>query len=114
MCNIAILSHCLADILGSHDTCLKFKRKAISYLIVSPVSSIDYLNAFSAAGECRRQVKNAKNYFKKNVNIVEFHNDIWNHHEKYIQISTNIPGYYYYYYYYCAALQSIVVNIIGY
>ena len=29
---------------------------------------------------------------KKNVNILEFHDHIWNYHEKYIQISTNIPG----------------------
>ena len=29
---------------------------------------------------------------KKNVNIVEFHAHIWNHREKYIQKSTNMPG----------------------
>ena len=28
----------------------------------------------------------------KNVKIVEFHYHIWNHHEKCIQISTNMPG----------------------
>ena len=28
----------------------------------------------------------------KNVNILEFHDHIWNHHEKFIQISTNMPG----------------------
>ena len=28
----------------------------------------------------------------KNVNIVEFHDHIWNHHEKCIQQSTNMPG----------------------
>ena len=32
------------------------------------------------------------NKFVKNVEIVEFHDHIWNHHEKYIQISTNMPG----------------------
>ena len=47
-------------------------------------------NAFHAADECRRQVKNLTK-FVKNVEIVEFH-DIWNHYEKYIEISTNIPG----------------------
>ena len=26
----------------------------------------------------------------KNVNILEFHDHIWNHYEKYIEISTNI------------------------
>ena len=28
----------------------------------------------------------------KNVNIVKFHDHIWNHHEKCIQISTNMPS----------------------
>ena len=28
----------------------------------------------------------------KNVKIVEFHDHIWNHQEKCIQISTNMPG----------------------
>ena len=50
-------------------------------------------NAFHAADECRRQVKKLTT-FVKNVNIVEFHyqSDIQNHDEKYIQISTNMPG----------------------
>ena len=30
--------------------------------------------------------------FVKNVRIVEFHDHIWNHNEKRIQISTNMPG----------------------
>ena len=30
--------------------------------------------------------------FVKNVNILEYHDHIWNHHEKYIQISINMPG----------------------
>ena len=42
-------------------------------------------NAFHAASECRRQVKNDTNIVK-NVKIVEFHDHIWNHHEKYIEI----------------------------
>ena len=29
-------------------------------------------------------------FCKQNVKIVEFHDNIWNHHEKYIQIRTNI------------------------
>ena len=49
------------------------------------------LNAFHAAGECRRQVKNLTNLVK-NGKIVEFHVHIWIHHKKCIQISTNIPG----------------------
>ena len=49
-----------------------------------------YLSAFHAAGECRRQVIDVTN-FVKNVNIMEFHGHIWNHHEKCIQICTNMP-----------------------
>ena len=41
--------------------------------------------------ECRRQVKKFTD-FVKNVKIVEFHYHIRNHHEKCIQISTNMPG----------------------
>ena len=51
------------------------------------------VNNYHAAAECRRQVKNGKKKIgKKRVKIVEFHDHIWNHHKKYIQISTNIPG----------------------
>ena len=39
----------------------------------------------------RRQVKQIT-HFVKNVKIVEFHDNIWNHREKYIKISTNIPS----------------------
>ena len=35
--------------------------------------------------------KNCTKMVKK-VKIVEFHDHIWNHHEKCIQISTNMPG----------------------
>ena len=31
-------------------------------------------------------------FCKKIVKIVEFHDHIWNRHEKYIKISTNMPG----------------------
>ena len=48
------------------------------------------LNTYHAAGECRRQVKNWTT-FVKNVESEEFHH-IWNHNEKCIQISTNMPG----------------------
>ena len=47
--------------------------------------------AFHAAGECRRRVKYLTNVVK-NVNILEIHDHIWNHHEKHIEISTNWPG----------------------
>ena len=30
--------------------------------------------------------------FAKNVKIGEFHGHIWNHHEKCIHLSTNMPG----------------------
>ena len=46
--------------------------------------------ALHQTGECRRQVKNVTNLVK-NVNILEFHDHIWNNHEKYIEISTNMP-----------------------
>ena len=52
----------------------------------------DFLNAFRATGECRRQVKNVPNLVKYYFKIVEFHDHIWNHHEKCIQISTNMPS----------------------
>ena len=60
------------------------------YIPMEEAGHID-INAFHAAGECRRQV-NRITYFVKNVKIVEFHDHIWNHHEKCIQISTNMPG----------------------
>ena len=41
--------------------------------------------------KCRRQVKNVTNWLK-NVRFAEFHDHIWNQHEKYIEISTNIPS----------------------
>ena len=50
-----------------------------------------YLNTYHAAGECRRQVKDLRNVVK-NVKIVEFHYHFWNHHEKCIQMSTNMPS----------------------
>ena len=55
------------------------------------MATCDYFNAFHTAGECRRQVKNVTNLFKK-VNILEFHDHIWNHHDKCVQQSTNMPG----------------------
>ena len=52
---------------------------------------LNLLNAFHAAGECRRQVKYLTNLVT-NVEIEEFHDHIWNHCEKYIEISTNMPA----------------------
>ena len=49
------------------------------------------INTFHAAGMSRRQSKNVTKV-SKNFNILEFFNHIWNHHEKYIQISTSMPG----------------------
>ena len=40
----------------------------------------------------------------KNVKIVEFHDLIWNRHEKYFEISTNIPVM-------CSLIHEIAVNI---
>ena len=50
-----------------------------------------HVNTYHAAGECRRQVKNVTNVVT-NVKILKFHDRIWNHRDKRIQISTNIPG----------------------
>ena len=44
-----------------------------------------------AAGVSRRQVQNFTNNLK-NVNILELHKHILNHHEKCIRINTNMPG----------------------
>ena len=52
---------------------------------------VKMLNAFHAAGECRRHVQNCTTNVK-NVKIVELYYQIWIHHEKCIQISTNMPG----------------------
>ena len=49
------------------------------------------LTLYHVAGVSRRQVQNCTKMFK-NINIVEFHYHIWNHNEKYIPISTNMPG----------------------
>ena len=61
------------------------------YMVNSAFHHIQSVNAFHAAGECRRHVKKLT-HFVQNVKIVEFHDHIWNHHEKYIQTSTNMPG----------------------
>ena len=62
------------------------------YTIQFRYSILDsYINAFHATGECRRQVKNDTN-FEKNVKIVKFHDHIWNHLKKHIEMSTNMPG----------------------
>ena len=45
-------------------------------------------NTYHAAGVSRRQ----KQHFTQKSNILEFHDHIWNHHEKCIQKSTNMPG----------------------
>ena len=39
----------------------------------------------------RRQIGNSHKIVK-NVKIVKSRDNIWNHHEKYIKISTNMPG----------------------
>ena len=46
----------------------------------------------SASGASRRQDTNFTKVSKQKVKILEFGNYIWNHHEKCIQISTNMPG----------------------
>ena len=51
----------------------------------------DKLNAFHAASECRLQATKLTK-FVKNVEIVKVHDHIWNHNEKCIQLSTNMPS----------------------
>ena len=49
------------------------------------------INIHQVAGVSRRQInKNTKMF--KNVNIIEFSYFSWNHHEKCIEISTNMPS----------------------
>ena len=49
-------------------------------------------NTFLSEVFSRRQVQNFTN-FVKNLKIVEFHDYIWNHYEKCIQISTNMDSF---------------------
>ena len=49
------------------------------------------INTYRAAREGRQHVQNCKRIVQK-LNIIEFHDHIWNHHEKCIQISTNMPS----------------------
>ena len=58
--------------------------------------SIGYLRVWKScftwhASAGRRQIQKITN-LKNNVNIVKLHEYIWNHHEKCIQKSTNMPG----------------------
>ena len=46
---------------------------------------------YHAAGMSRRQVQNVPKCSKM-LRFLEFHDHIWNHHEKCIQISTSMPG----------------------
>ena len=47
-------------------------------------------HAFHVAGKCRRQIKKLTNLVT-DVNILEFHDHIWNHHVKYIDKCKNPP-----------------------
>ena len=62
-----------------------------SVLSFFPFNPNSMLNAFHAAGECRRQVKKLTK-FVKNVKIVKFHDHIWYCNAKCIKISTNMPS----------------------
>ena len=56
-----------------------------------PVISVCPFNTYNAESVSRRQVQNFTKCLK-NVIIFEFHDHIWNHQEKCIQESTNMPG----------------------
>ena len=49
------------------------------------------VNTYHTACVSRRQVKNS-HIFSQNVKILKFGNNIWYHHVKCIQISTNMPS----------------------
>ena len=51
-----------------------------------------HINPLHAADYSRQQITNSTNVVKI-LKIVEFHYQIWIHHEKCIQISTNMPGF---------------------
>ena len=55
------------------------------------VKRFNLINAFHAAGECRRQGKKLT-IFARKFEIVKSHDHMWSYHEKCIQISTNMPG----------------------
>ena len=59
------------------------KRTTAIYVFVSDTD----LNTFHEAGVLANFTK-----LSKNINIMEFHDHIWNHRAERIQISTNMPG----------------------
>ena len=54
------------------------------------MSNLEF-HLYHVAGVNRRQLKNITKLSRK-CQILEFRDNIWNHHEEYIQISTNMPG----------------------
>ena len=60
-------------------------------LPVIKAARLEALTLYHEAGVSRRHLKNIVIMFK-NVKILEFHDHIWNHHEKCIVISTNMPS----------------------
>ena len=67
---------------------IKSMNETLLHLAILQIISITCINTFHATGVSRRQVTNFK-MFKTNNNL-EFHDHIWKHHEKCIQISTNM------------------------
>ena len=49
-------------------------------------------HTYHAAGVNRRHNCTKLHKISKNVNIFEFHDHNWDHHEKCIQLSTNMPS----------------------
>ena len=66
-------------------------EKANTILLSKTNTRILSVNTYHEAGESRRHVQNVTK-FAKNVHLLELHDHIWNHHEKCIEISTNMPG----------------------
>ena len=53
--------------------------------------NVRVITCFPRGRQVQTTCQNCKKIVK-NVRIVEFHDHIWNHNEKRIQISTNMPG----------------------
>ena len=57
-----------------------------------PLQFDQFLISMRLELECADDRSKMSHKLSKNVKIVEFHYHIWNHHEKCIKISTNMPS----------------------
>ena len=70
-----------------------FRKSPHVRMLPSPNGSDQYVLTLTTrqAGVSRRHVKNFQICFK-NFGILEFRDHIWNHHEKCIELSANMPS----------------------